>query len=670
MAEELVKALRQMPVDELRAQMPELEQLLTTVKHQSMGGAGGSMPQGGATLVPGGGGGGGGAAVGAAVLGGGMFQPQAAHGVHQLRAAGSSAGGQAAAGVDYSYFPGANLTSFSPSRMTSGLPLGGVGGSRPLEGPAASAAAGVSAGRSAEETAEEARFGHALSVLQESAQRGAPARRGGRGPGGMNKVPVVEGAELEAYAPRGPMTIIVGRNGEMSSMTRGRGNWRRGMSSASSVGRVKIGKGGFARGVVPAGGAGSEVDLAGAEGAAEGEVQVRKRAKRGEGPRANRVRRDPEAEGFKCCYCHNDATFATREELQEHKDKMHTGQKQTKQTMPCPVCALPCKDKHLLAIHMRIHTGERPYQCTKCPAKFRSTSGLNAHLRKHAGLERSFVCFCGEQFSSRCSVARHQETVHKTAAPQTCPTCGVSFPGPITLQAHKRKVHGEMQSGQTARKKSSCYQCDKCDRSFHRELTLLKHMNVDHGGIQPYTCAECGESFSTAFKYKAHMEQHNPDQLLTRKICCPVCPSRFQNQRQLVGHMLCKHPDQPQAESLSLKCKFCDKQMKNYNQLQQHELEHREDWKGFECKELGCGQFFKTRYLLTKHQVVHKGSNLTCQQCDRTFANEASFKNHLKLHESKKERGEEIKIRGNRQRQGDDGVGCEVVSACVRPGQV
>jgi hypothetical protein len=94
MAEELVKALRQMPVDELRAQMPELEQLLTTVKHQSMGGAGGSMPQGGATLVPGGGGGGGGAAVGAAVLGGGMFQPQAAHGVHQLRAAGSSAGGE------------------------------------------------------------------------------------------------------------------------------------------------------------------------------------------------------------------------------------------------------------------------------------------------------------------------------------------------------------------------------------------------------------------------------------------------------------------------------------------------------------------------------------------------------------------------------------------------
>ena len=114
--------------------------------------------------------------------------------------------------------------------------------------------------------------------------------------------------------------------------------------------------------------------------------------------------------------------------------------------------------------------------------------------------------------------------------------------------------------------------------------------------------------------------------------------------------MLSKHPEQPQSETISLKCKVCDKMMKNYNQLQQHELEHRSDWKGFPCKEPGCGQYFKTRYLLTKHHVAHKGSNLTCQQCDRTFANEASYKSHLKLHERAKEKGEDIKSRGGRPR--------------------
>jgi hypothetical protein len=206
-------------------------------------------------------------------------------------------------------------------------------------------------------------------------------------------------------------------------------------------------------------------------------------------------------------------------------------------------------------------------------------------------------------------------------------------------------------------------------------------MNVEHHGIMPFNCEECGQSFPTAFKYKTHMEQHNPEQLLTRKFCCQLCNARFQNERQLVsrslarslaralslflsfsfslalsrtplqvGHMLSKHPDQPQSETMSLKCKVCDKLMKNYNQLQQHELEHRSDWKGFPCKEPGCGQYFKTRYLLTKHQVAHKGSNLTCQQCDRSFANEASYKSHLKLHERAKEKGEDIKSRGGRPR--------------------
>ena len=75
-----------------------------------------------------------------------------------------------------------------------------------------------------------------------------------------------------------------------------------------------------------------------------------------------------------------------------------------------------------------------------------------------------------------------------------------------------------------------------------------------------------------------------------------------------------KHADQPEVESLELKCKVCEKIFKNYNQLQQHEFEHRQDWKGFECKEEGCGQSFKTRYLLTKHLLLHKGSNLTCSE--------------------------------------------------------
>ena len=60
------------------------------------------------------------------------------------------------------------------------------------------------------------------------------------------------------------------------------------------MGRVKFGKGGFSRaaavGGAPAGGVADGVVDSDADG------QKRKRAKRGEGPRASRVRRDPEIE--------------------------------------------------------------------------------------------------------------------------------------------------------------------------------------------------------------------------------------------------------------------------------------------------------------------------------------------------------------------------------------
>ena len=68
----------------------------------------------------------------------------------------------------------------------------------------------------------------------------------------------------------------------------------------STMGRVKFGKGGFSRaaaaGGAPAGGVAEGVVDTDADG------QKRKRAKRGEGPRANRVRRDPEVE-VSLCQC-------------------------------------------------------------------------------------------------------------------------------------------------------------------------------------------------------------------------------------------------------------------------------------------------------------------------------------------------------------------------------
>lgn len=166
----------------------------------------------------------------------------------------------------------------------------------------------------------------------------------------------------------------------------------------------------------------------------------------------------------------------------------------------------------------------RPYQCHKCPLKFRYMKALRTHFESHVNHELFNICRCKECdsfYKNPYELRIHVLEVHRMIETFSCNSCTSQFNCSESKQfeehlelhnngADDKKLWTDIRDGINYPKDFDCskyeevesfteeqHSCEFCTQRFHLRINMDMHMKGVHYGQRRLQCGQCESVFTT-----------------------------------------------------------------------------------------------------------------------------------------------------------------------------
>lgn len=347
--------------------------------------------------------------------------------------------------------------------------------------------------------------------------------------------------------------------------------------------------------------------------------------------------KSPEETEFQCLHCLQ--SFSSQEILDDHVKTHSSVDKRT-----CPFCHKLLSNSSNLTVHIRLHTGEKPYKCSRCNSCFGTVKKRKAHMAKN-------------NCSKYC-----------------CSICNQFFPHHRALNSHLRIHRREERKARKGVISETCeekvdistpvYSCRICLKSFQSYLALNSHMRLHknlHRPVIGTKCPRCFMEFSNQSNLRKHLKKVKCTKRYRNSHAIPSLPAnRSETQSSKLSNAEGKElGDLSQKgcaaamggdditkteEELLVDETEIDSRKNPRTRISNDMTTHRE-FNPQHCFKKMNAHRYRTMYpcprchkpftktKLAEHMRVHTGEKpYRCQYCDLKFAQKANLRRHESVH--------------------------------------